>query len=486
MEAEYRRDLQHSYLVLHPDKSVEKNSYPLRMITENNIKGLLPCSSRQIDDEVLYYYDITSKISLAQRCQNKKLGGQELLVIICGLIQALMNMEEYLLADEALNLEAQYIYLDVQMKEITFCFVPGAAWNIEKEFRELMEYLLPYIDHQDQDGVMIGYGVYRYALEQIFSVEGLRYELEKYQRKQEKTITAHNETENRTNTNIEGYQEKNIDKARDVNGIKDRDKLMNNCPDENIRKQKQHEAALDAFFDGEDEEEMKNNTHPAVVTLGTMGILIYILSGWYLWKNYPDNLWLWGGVGILTGVGCVLVYRILSRTQPQRFKQAEKSQKSISPVKNERFREVEEHSREWNYMDNNIEHDDEQAEEEILSTEEPEAECYTQILRPMKNSATYILEEKYPVSGRQVILTGQEVTFLGQLPQAVDLVLPSQTISRMHARIRLEEGKYYISDMNSRNGTWVNGEELQGNQEIELEVDDEVRFADLVYRFRKM
>jgi len=43
-----------------------------------------------------------------------------------------------------------------------------------------------------------------------------------------------------------------------------------------------------------------------------------------------------------------------------------------------------------------------------------------------------------------------------------------------------EEGKYYIIDENSVNGTWVNGENIKGKGEKELKEGDEIRPADEV------
>jgi len=61
---------------------------------------------------------------------------------------------------------------------------------------------------------------------------------------------------------------------------------------------------------------------------------------------------------------------------------------------------------------------------------------------------------------------------------------PSQAVSRLHGRIRMEGKCFYLRDMNSRNGTWVNGRLLEGEQEVKLEEGDEIQFADLIYRFR--
>lgn len=43
-----------------------------------------------------------------------------------------------------------------------------------------------------------------------------------------------------------------------------------------------------------------------------------------------------------------------------------------------------------------------------------------------------------------------------------DLVLPQRQISRHHIRIYKEADAFYVEDLESRNGTWVNGEQLKG------------------------
>ena len=63
--------------------------------------------------------------------------------------------------------------------------------------------------------------------------------------------------------------------------------------------------------------------------------------------------------------------------------------------------------------------------------------------------------------------------------------MPSGAVSRLHARIRMDEDKCYLRDLNSKNGTWVNGQEVQGEKEIEIKEGDEIRFADLTYILRR-
>lgn len=62
-----------------------------------------------------------------------------------------------------------------------------------------------------------------------------------------------------------------------------------------------------------------------------------------------------------------------------------------------------------------------------------------------------------------------------------DIVLAERQISRQHIRIYKETDFYYIQDLDSKNGTWVNGQQLKGTRE--LRDGDEVHVA-LAVRIR--
>ncbi|GAB4518965.1 MAG: hypothetical protein OHK0046_27280 [Anaerolineae bacterium] len=62
-----------------------------------------------------------------------------------------------------------------------------------------------------------------------------------------------------------------------------------------------------------------------------------------------------------------------------------------------------------------------------------------------------------------------------------EIVLPERQISRQHVRIFLQGNQYYLEDLESRNGTWINGQRIQGVHE--LHDGDEIHIA-LAIRMR--
>ena len=47
-----------------------------------------------------------------------------------------------------------------------------------------------------------------------------------------------------------------------------------------------------------------------------------------------------------------------------------------------------------------------------------------------------------------------------------DLLLPERQVSRQHIRIQRVDDRYTVEDLESKNGTWINGQPLKGTREL--------------------
>ena len=70
---------------------------------------------------------------------------------------------------------------------------------------------------------------------------------------------------------------------------------------------------------------------------------------------------------------------------------------------------------------------------------------------------------------------------IGKKKDAVDGWLKVRGISRIHSWISREEDCYYLTDLNSTNGTYLNGGRLEVNEKARLRPGDTVGFADVRY-----
>ncbi|MDE6700150.1 MAG: FHA domain-containing protein, partial [Acetatifactor sp.] len=78
----------------------------------------------------------------------------------------------------------------------------------------------------------------------------------------------------------------------------------------------------------------------------------------------------------------------------------------------------------------------------------------------------------------------KENVTIGKQKGEVDLVLEDESVSRLHARIYVEDRIVYLEDLNSTNGTFKNGLRLQPYEKRRLEEGDEVRFGKLLFIYR--
>ena len=272
MKMDYRRDLQHNYLVV--EAGEEKENYITRMMTENQVQGLLGCECRRMDQKKLYYYDITSKISLAEKSRFKKVKGSEVLLIIQGLLQVLVQLEEYLIPADQICLDWNYIYLDPVSYYPSFCCLPTAEKELEQGIRELLEELLPRLDHQEQTGVSVVYELYQYAIQDTFSVMGLQSVLERRLMEERKT----------TETELQACQEKKNRADQEASYFRDN-----------------REAVLEDFFSSEEEEGENGRVSPVSggMVLGIIGVLLYALAGYAVLEYVPQYLGTWGAAGVM-------------------------------------------------------------------------------------------------------------------------------------------------------------------------------------------
>lgn len=77
------------------------------------------------------------------------------------------------------------------------------------------------------------------------------------------------------------------------------------------------------------------------------------------------------------------------------------------------------------------------------------------------------------LSSQHWVLDRDEMT-LGR-DDVCDIVIPHRQISRQHICFRREHGAYFVEDLNSKNGTWVNGHRIEGSRE--LSDGDEIHIA---------
>lgn len=73
---------------------------------------------------------------------------------------------------------------------------------------------------------------------------------------------------------------------------------------------------------------------------------------------------------------------------------------------------------------------------------------------------------------------------VGKMTGAVDMVIPDGSLSRMHAKFIRTQNRYYMVDLNSTNGCFINGRRLAPNEQVQIEAGDEIGLGKLKFIYR--
>lgn len=75
-----------------------------------------------------------------------------------------------------------------------------------------------------------------------------------------------------------------------------------------------------------------------------------------------------------------------------------------------------------------------------------------------------------------------EITVIGRRPDCT-ILLPSSTVSRRHAQVRRDGGRYFLSDLNSTNGTLLNREPVLGDELLHDRDEIGIGIYRLIFRY---
>ena len=456
MRAEYKRDMNHNYLILYGEDEINTDSYQVRMLVGNVIPSLLKCRIQGMDGRFLVYFDITSKQALSVLYEEKKMGVEDLRLIFGGFVKAMEDAAEYLMNPGQFIISPEYIYTDIEKQEIYFCMIPGYEKDIKEQFQFLTEYILPKIDHQDQDAVILGYGVYKRAMEDSFHLEHIKEELYKTQGQQGTTTNKPEQMK----TESEQRQE-----SEDFN------------PEEEGFWENE-EINQEFVRDGEKSKRLSLPQKTGVIVLAAIllcGIAAITLMGYLPYLETGTIL----GI-IIVLVACVMLFVYVSKIKKKpgalrqgREEERDKPKGITGKVPTDQT----------DQSQNTIKSVVKSTNKPVVKSSQLHADYgETVVLSAGALSGPASLVSKEP-GELATIYINEDLTVIGKLETACDAVISLPTVSRIHAKIKKKEDAYYLTDMNSRNGTAVNGRLLLPDEEYQLEPEDEVDFAQARYIF---
>lgn len=456
----FKRDMTHNYMVTESEEILPANDYQIHMLTEHHIGGLLNCSVKKVNGKSRYFYDITSRQSMENIYEKEYISAGDVRVFLKGLYMALTEAKKYLLDTDKVVLEPEMIYMDIETKEPLFCYLPVYEGSLHASFAKLSEYIMRRLDQTDSSAVLLGYEIYRRSLEENYSLERLLKEAafdvrpvkEGQQRKSEPKQEIYKEPVQPLHKMTE---------VQERHGEDGRKETAKEAPEEK-----------DKEIGGKKRRERRKKKGAGKAVLAVLLASVSLSAAAWFWKLDMTQL---GGIAFL--LVCLIGYGFSVET-----KRRKKEKEQICTREDKADRQSVEKMqgiRETAHKaeKNNLFESGEQKEVDIVKTigatvlldkgeEEYEPHLSLISMNPRERNSIVLLNDSYTI---------------GKMKNKTDICIEHPSVSRIHAKI-LREGKdYYLCDLNSTNGTFVNGRRLAVNERVPIRMSDEIRFADLGY-----
>lgn len=442
----YERNLTGSFMKIPACLSA---SFDEKIMLKRKLPGLLPVEKCYVNGMGQYWYNITGKQSVDTYCRMKEIGIdfiERMIISICSQIEIL---EWNLIDTNCLMLDPELVYITNQTQEIIFTLYPDTKGDLAQELQHLMEYLLTKIDHKDMDAVHAAYGIYEKTLDPSYSVIDIRDAIVEAKKasSRERVLRQQAQIEQREREIEFENAERNVKNEAGLNkiigGLKQKlaepsEKNQTSHSQRILRESNKVEKKpikKESMFSKEKDGKLKDRK---------------LKDRNQIYRNMTEE-YLMGNTG----------RNIFGRKEKKSVKYNSRKpyQESLNVAETPSY-EVSMH--------------------EELVQEMPEVHPTVCLADYQARPQGMLLYEG--TDNRENIPLMQPLVKIGK-GKGVDAKIEKGTISHFHAQINHEQDTFYIEDLNSTNGTFVNGEGLTYKERKKLAINDIVQFADIRYRF---
>ncbi len=502
MEIRYSREMNHNYMIIEAPE--EETGYAVQMLSANAIEGLLKFRVRQTEEAREYYYEITSRQPLRRVLEKRTLSGQELRSILLGVLAVLKRVEEYLLKEEQLLLDPEYLYLEPDHFTVELCLVPGHREEAPQALSKLLGYLLERADHQDREAVVLAYNLYQISLRENYGTADLLRQLSG----EDRIFSAEKRNEDEGDPETAGVwadrqewleaEQNRRDTLESRSGKMASDTQTPARKDWKYRQEAlyQEKTTKKNLESVENSDEVGEKSERAggkqkgqwqnrwIKVLGSAvaaGIVYWYVTG-------EMDVWLYaisGGIGGIVFLREMLAARrkwqVYGGRKKNRGQGEDREESTEVDLSYQDWQQTTPENRWQVYPESEEAYRQELRREEEAQIERAR-EAGTTLLSASKNGEGTVRLEPVEAGGTVIQISYIPFT-LGKHPGLSDACIDRPTVSRLHARIDQKEGVYILTDLNSTNGTSVNGYPLQANETVSLGNGDSIYLADVGYKF---
>ncbi len=396
-----------------------KNSYKLCMLENNSIEGMVSPIIDRLDDDIYIKYPVNSMFVFDKYLIKVKPDIGLLERVLKNICSCIDESEKYLLNTDDLVLSPGYMLWDDKSKNVKMIYAPGYGMDIKVQLKRFMEYIMQIFDYKSANGIMKMHRLYEMISEEKFDIKDLKAGLINDSFATENNNLSDTEYNNKTVSEISRYDSFSFD---------------------------------DNYTKNDDTRIISNNSkiHEILIAANTLAAVIFYLG--YLFLNKHKGMLFLFLISILFLTINTVIY-FLKKDKEEEI-DAESSMKEFEEHLNKSTESIEPYGDNFDLN-------------EACRSKNYVSEKKAYKLIPLNDGTLepIVLNEDIP-----------QIT-IGRGYKEVDYRLNKEQISRVHARVALNDKGIYIEDRNSTNGTYINSKRLEAFLPESLTVGDIVRLA---------
>lgn len=411
-----------NYMIIHCEKQWEIN-YQNNLFQYYKVPYFLQYELREINEVYSVYYRLIYRTTVRAVKGHLPFTLKRLMNMAASIIGVMEAVEEYLLEQDGILWKADCVFLEADTGKLQFCYYPAGAEDTGT-VKEFLAEILQVVDKKDEKAALFILQFYDLITEPDCTLEILQeFRRDWIEGKKRIEATAPVEEEEDQQNPGEGnnilISRSNSIQGKEQNGM--------------------GEQIVKGFL---------------VVTGGISLVLIFCLLLDILTYDYIRYLFF--SIGAL--IFLTIIYMHVTKEE------------SADEIMKEYFenQEMEGRQRKENAFQTGV-----WGETSVLTAASVEQK---EVVAAEKGQGRLYLEpsekEKYPP-----VYIGNKGVVLGCMAEGCDYILQDRGISRMHAKIMEKADGIYLLDLNSTNGTYLNGEMIKSGEDYKLEEGDMVAFA---------
>ncbi len=484
-----------NYFVVSLTDSDDMINYQAEMLEHNEALGLIKFDRRRRNEEIELWYDTSLFEELERHVDRNKLEGKQFIIFFESLVHILLNSNKLFLEENRYVLDKDKIFVDKDMKPaLLYLPIKTAEYPLKEKFKELFEYLSNHV--QISAGVGDAIQILLKEMNSVhFNFKGFA---EKINQVKEQYMGIHQDVPLRIKpvplepvnfskevssvAEVESPIELKQEYVKQDSGLSSgtKDMLIKKSIGDKTERQKAKKGQRD-----KSKPQAESNMILRIVLIQILVMLgVAAPIQWGVLKAF-DGAQIAGFGLIILVIDFLIVRKILSlegeKPAPKKEKQEKKKPKRMRQeqkledvkIENTPIQKQQKWKSSQPINDESVHNTSEQT---MINVEN---DCT--IIMDQEQSYAYLIHAEGGMDTRVSISSNPFI--MGKSHQGVDLICTSKHISRMHAQIIQENGQYYVIDLSSTNGTWLNETKLDPNMKYPLCSTDTITLAKDKYTF---